>query len=116
MKPTLFFIICALTILLIRIGVFLIPEKDLAIAGIIVHHFWIGIVLILLSAFLRNILIFPIGLGLATDQLIFIIMGAGKDAQYWSTPSIIGAIFGLIMIFLFRKELHRISTYSQSQK
>ena len=39
-----------------------------------------------------KILLYGIGVGLIIDQLIFMILGAGKDKEYWALPSLLGTI------------------------
>jgi hypothetical protein len=77
----------------------------------IIHHFWIGMLLVLLSwllspkyTILRAVL-FPIGLGLVADELVYILLGGRTVSEYWSNYSVWGAIMMAILIFLIRKKL-----------
>lgn len=111
-KENLFFLILILTILITRLSIYLVPEVDITVFGTIIHHFWIGIALITLSQIIKKASILnPAGLGLAADQLIFILLGAGKDAQYWAAPSIIGTIIITSIVFILRKNITSITKY-----
>lgn len=108
----LFFIIILVTVLVVRISVLLVPNKDLKLFGVIIHHFWIGVVLVLVGWFIQidNIhissLVLGIGLGLIADHFVYMIFGAGGDKEYWSKISLGGAVTMLIILFLFRTELY----------
>ncbi len=106
-KDNLIFIIITCTVLAIRLSVFLVPNIDINVSGFIVHHFWFGLFMILVSLLISNnltrIYLCSIGIGLTIDQLFFMLSGAGGDKEYWSILSIYGAIFSLIIIFLLRK-------------
>jgi len=107
-----FYALYVLTIISIRLGVFLLPERDLMLFGIVIHHFLIGLALALIALLFRKTtpatILFPIGLGLAADQLIFILLGAGKDAQYWSPGSVLGAIILALAIYPLRFRLTKL--------
>ena len=108
--PNELFLIALATVLAIRLGVKLIPNKDVKIFGVIIHHFWMGVALVVIGWFLPNIayvsvLIFAIGLGLIADHLIYMILGAGGDKEYWAKGSLIGAGAMLILVFIFRSQL-----------
>ena len=110
-KEDLFYLIFVLSILVARLSVFLFPEVDIEVFGVIVHHFWLGAFLAALSLIpskkyrLAKLYTFAIGLGLVIDQLVFMALGAGKDIQYWSLLSLIGMIVLAIAIFPFREKL-----------
>lgn len=110
-QKNLFFIIFLLTIILIRIFVIIFPERDTYIFGILIHHFWYGIILLLIvftipkKYSIPKIFLSAIGLGYITDQLIFILLGAGKDKEYWALPSLLGTIILIVIIFPLRKKI-----------
>ena len=47
-----------------------------------------------------------IGIGLIVDHLIYMILGAGGDEEYWAKGSLIGAGVMLVVVFIFRTHLH----------
>lgn len=106
-----FYLIFVLTILIIRLEVFLSPTNKMIVYGIRINHFLIGVVLILISLFLSKsfnlskIILFPIGLGIVADELIFMIFGNRTINDYWSVYSITGLILSMAIIFMFRKKL-----------
>jgi hypothetical protein len=95
----------------IRAGVWFVPEVDIKIFRTTIHHFWFGILLGALSYplslinYLLGVIALGIGLGLAADEFVFMLNGAGRDKQYWAAPSVLGTIVLLIVIFYFRTTL-----------
>lgn len=112
-KEDIFYFIFVLTILVIRLEVFLFPSNKIIVAGIRINHFWIGVILILFVLLLSKrynglrIAIFSIGLGLVADELIFMIFGNRTINDYWSIYSISGLIMTMIIVLVSRKKLVR---------
>lgn len=110
-KENIFYLISVFTILVIRVWVFLFPLRKIIIFGILIHHFWIGIIIILFVLLLpRKYLglkeiLFPIGLGVAVDELIYMILGGGTVKDYWSPYSVSGVIIMMAIIFIFRDSI-----------
>ena len=52
-----------------------------------------------------KILLYGIGAGLIVDQLIFMILGAGKDKEYWALPSLLGTIIIVLVIYPIRTKV-----------
>ena len=100
-----------LTIIITRMSIMIMPEIDLKFLDIVIHHFWIGIILIIISFLIPKqkshfkILLYGIGAGLIIDQLIFMILGTGKDEEYWALPSFLGAIIIALIIYPIRRKL-----------
>jgi len=104
-KENLFYLIFIITIIIIRLGVFLIPNVDITVSNVIIHHFWIGLVILIIGLFLKNnfkIYSIAIGFGLLADQLVFIILESTGDNEYWALPSVLGTII-LAVVFYFIK-------------
>lgn len=110
-KSNLLYLIIVLTILIMRISVLLVPEVDVMIFDVIIHNFWFGIILMLIGIFIPNsnvkVLMYGIGAGLVIDQAVFMMLGAGKDKEYWQLPSLIGPAIIMIVIYPIRKKLER---------
>lgn len=112
-KDKLFYIIFVLTILVIRLGVFLFPQRKITIGGVGIYHFWIGVILMLVFLLitrrysLLRMGVFSVGLGIITDELTFMLTGAGTLVNYWSAYSIVGVILLAAIVFVFRKSLVR---------
>lgn len=106
-----FYIVFLSTIILARLIVFLFPNNKIIIAGALVHHFFIGFFLLLLGTLilkhgLSRFFLIPIGLGLASDELIYMILGAGPVfPYYWSWYSVLGAIACAAFVFAMRKKI-----------
>ena len=110
-RENIFYIIFALTIILIRIEVFLFPTRKMFIDGLRVNHFWVGLVLILFillmskSYNILRMILFSIGFGIAADELVFILFTQRTLNDYWSIYSLAGVITILVIVFIFRKKL-----------
>lgn len=100
-----------LTIIITRISIILVPEVDIIIFNVVIHHIWFGVIIVLLGLFIpkknvsAKILFYGVGLGLALDQVVFTLLGSGKDAEYWAWPSSLGTILLTILFFPFRKKV-----------
>src|SRR3989344_6576411 len=110
-----FFIAAFLTVLFIRSLIYFsryfVPETHLTYGGYIIHHFWFGFVLILISLFIsskylraKNILL-GIGSGPIIDELVFMVIGGGGYSNYWSLSSIIGMLVCHVIVFFYRKKI-----------
>lgn len=111
-KENVFYLLCIFTVLIVRTGVFLFPANKIIVLGTVIHHFWIGLaIIIVIFLFLRRYWIFrtiflPIGLGLFADEFFYIIFGAGPVfPNYWSWYSLGGAVFFCALIFGYRKRI-----------
>ncbi len=112
-KDNIFYLIFILTILSMRLGVFLFPTRKLIISGVTVHHFWVGVILIFLVMLLAKrynglrMAVFSAGSGLTADELIYIILGGKTVNEYWSVYSVSGVIIMAAIVFVIRKWLIR---------
>jgi hypothetical protein len=108
-RASMFYLIFILTIIAIRAGVYFFPENKLKISGTIIHHFWIGILLIgiaiLLASFGYRWVLLSAGLALAADELVYMLLGAGSVLNYWSIYSVAGAILNSTVVFILRNKL-----------
>ena len=104
----LFFLIFITTIIIIRFGIYAFPNIDLKLGGLIIHHFWFGIILIVVSILIKHknvrLIIFAIGSGLAIDQFVFIVLGGG-DLTYWNALSTMSTIILIMIVFLWREKI-----------
>ncbi|MEK6918122.1 MAG: hypothetical protein AABW51_04195 [Nanoarchaeota archaeon] len=111
-KENLFYSVIVLTIILVRLKVFLFPTH-VQLFGVIIHYFWIGAIFLVLgylvskSYFYVKLLLISVGLGLFIDELAFMILGGGSFPQYWSIYSILGVVCLLLLSYLTRKDLWR---------
>ena len=112
-KENLLYLTIILSILAVRLVAFLYP-KHLIIFGLLIHHFWTGVLLMTISLLLLrkqknfNFIIFGIGFGLVLDELGFMILGAGSFPEYWALPSVISAVFFLIISYIFKDRIYKI--------
>ena len=110
-RENLFYLILIVTILITRISIIIVPEVDMKFLDIVIHHFWFGVVLMIVGLIIPKqkvypkILLYGIGAGLIIDQLIFMILGAGKDKEYWALPSFLGMIIIALVIYPIRTKI-----------
>lgn len=106
-----FYSIFVITIILIRIGVFLFPLNKIIIGGLRINHFWIGLAFFLIVGLLAKrynllrMILFSIGLGIVSDELFFMIFSNRTIDDYWSIYSVSGLIIIMIIVFISRKKL-----------
>ncbi len=109
-KEDYFYLVVVLTVVFERFLVFIYPSH-LIIGGLLIHHFWVGLLLgffgFLISSkyFILRFLLLVIGLGLMIDEFVFMILGGGSFPEYWSSFSVISVIVLLTILFYFRKEV-----------
>ena len=105
------YLIILATIIITRLGVFLIPEVDIKMGSIIIHHFWFGIIFFLIGLLIMvkykktKMLFLGVGFGLIIDQLIFMVLGGGKDLEYWAFFPVLGTVILLVLLFLFKDRI-----------
>lgn len=108
-KGTVFFLVFILTILAIRLFVFLFPDQKVRIFGIVIHHFWIGLILVLIALLLKGFeyewILFSIGLAMFSDELVYMILGAGPVSNYWKIYSVSGAILNSLIVFILKNRI-----------
>ncbi len=84
-----------LTIFLMRMGVFILQERSLFLFGKEIHHFFIGVALLIISGFSRffsnderfnkyDLLVFAVGVGLVADEITFLVLTEGAHQDYFS--------------------------------
>ena len=83
------------------------PEISTIVMRWQIHHFWVGLGMIVIGlqlSYNTKIPIVAIGLGLIIDELAFIMLGGGGYEQYWSASSLTGLIiFTTITLFAMSK-------------
>ena len=110
-RENLFYLVLILTILITRISIIIVPEVDIILFNIIIHHFWFGVPLIFLAFVIPKqktypkIFLYGIGVGLMIDQLIFMILGGGKDKEYWTLTSLLGTMIIILIIYPIRTKV-----------
>lgn len=111
-KENIFYLILILTIIVARLLILIFPEVDIKFFDIVVHHFWLGIVLMIFGWLVSNenvkLYFLGIGFGLVIDQIVFIILGAGKDQEYWALPSLLGMVILVVAIYFVRAKIARL--------
>ncbi len=102
-----------LTIFAVRALVLIVQEKSIVLFGSEIHHFYIGVVLVLLSGFSRffsrdsnlsnyDLILFAVGTGLIVDEIAFLIFTSGLHQEYFSLISTVGSlVFAGLLSLLF---------------
>lgn len=117
-----FYIAFFLTVLFMRLAVLLVPNIDLMLFGVVIHHFWMGVMLIALGLIIPKrtgslrMLTTAVGFGLMIDELLFTILGSGGDMEYWALPSLISTIVIAVIVFFFRKKIKRLLFRKKNRK
>jgi len=108
------------TTVIMRTILYFYPDTDLIIGGFEMHHLFVGIIILALSApplitlgdcckwMDIAALSFGAGMGLVLDELVLLIVTDGSNAAYYLPGSYIGAIvsivlFSIYILFLMRK-------------
>ena len=115
-----FLVILILTIIVTRL-ITSISDPNIIIKGIELHHFYYGLILLIITSILMlykrgnfylHLILTAVSVGLIVDELIFIASKIRGPTQYTSTLSsaiIISAIITLTIIFIFYYPKKRIS-------
>ena len=88
----------AVTVLVARLSVVFFPGREIKVFDFVIHHFWYGIVILVLAYLLPKdikllrFMILGIGLGFVLDELVFMILGGGDDVAYWAPLSLAGTV------------------------
>ncbi len=87
------------------------PKVDIRFFNIVVHHFFFGVILATIGFLTskqkshKKIILYAVGIGLIIDQLVFMLLGAGKDKEYWALPSLLSVFIIAFSVFLIRQKL-----------
>jgi type III secretory pathway component EscT len=101
-NANIFFLIFFITISLTRIFLFFKPIASPTIANFRLHHYMFGILGILIGFYAKSVFIYAFGLGLFIDELAFLIIRGKNHSDNYSYKSILGTLFFVIIIFIFR--------------
>ncbi len=113
-KENLFFLVLLLAILAVRIALFVLPESHLRIGGVVIHHFWIGVLLLIASLlFLKRferIKFFStaIAVGWIVDEAVYLLFGGGLRKEYFQLPSVLGMLLLLPVVYFFRARILKV--------
>ena len=105
------YLVILATVIITRLGIILLPEIDVKVGGMIIHHFWFGLIFFLIGLLIAvrlrrtKLLFLGVGFGLFLDELIFMILGGGNDREYWAILSSLGTITLLILLFFFKDRM-----------
>ena len=106
-----FFILFFVTIIFVRLFLFLKPVASPTIKGIRLHHYMYGIGLIAVSLFLRSQELYAIGFGLFFDEAAYILTKGQTHEDNYSPSSILGTIIFVILVFFLREAFVLLRTF-----
>jgi hypothetical protein len=113
-NENIFCLLLILTIIISRLSVLIFPERDVILAGIVIHHYVYGIILIIISyvftikSRIIKTCFLGIGAGFIVDQLVFVILGGGKDKEYFQLISLISPFILTLIIFIYRSKIAKL--------
>lgn len=101
-----------LTVALTRGYLWFRPNADLDVAGYNVHHFFTGALLMSAAGMTASLdlgpraraacaVVFGMGLALALDEWVYLIVTDGTNAAYWTAPSVLGAAGALACAWIW---------------
>jgi hypothetical protein len=102
---TYFFFIFLITIFATRLFLFLRPIPAPTIGKFRTHHYMFGLLGMVVGLFTHSVLISAIGLGLFVDELTYILIGGKTHADNYSKISLLGTLFFIVLVFIFRNNL-----------
>lgn len=88
-----------------RLFLFLHPIPAPTIGKFRTHHYMFGILGVILGLITGSLVIYAIGLGLFVDELTYLLMGGKTHADNYSKISLMGTLFFIILVFIFRNNL-----------
>lgn len=107
--PDKYFLFTLLTILIIRITLYIYPKPSPTIKKFRTHHWMFGllftIILLALSPIYKNIYLLAISTGLFLDEIGFILIRGKNHKDNYSPKSFMILIFFLLILFLLREKI-----------
>jgi hypothetical protein len=100
MNPLEFLFLIIFTIFATRIFLYFTKLSGPTIKGFRVHHYLYGIILIIISFFIKSGIILAIGLGLLIDELPLFFINDWSEKSYYSKKCLVGILIFITIIFL----------------
>ena len=100
-----FFIILLITVLIVRVFLFVDPISSPTIKGFRIHHYMYGIVGIPVAILTGSLPLYAISVALFEDEFTYTLMGGKTQRDNYSAISIIGTILFVVLTFFLRKYL-----------
>ena len=102
------FVIVLSTVVLTRLWLLLKPISSPRLKGFKLHHYMYGLIIVGISIFLSNIILYGIGFGLIVDELPLFLRYKNNHfhwKEYNSIYSRLGVIICLVLVYIFIKYL-----------
>ncbi len=97
-----FFVIFLLTIVVVRVFLYLHPVSGPTFTGIRVHHYAYGILAIIISFFFSSLTLFAVGLAFFIDELTYLLIGGTTHQDNYSLVSLAGTVGFSFLVFFIR--------------
>lgn len=99
------FLVFLITIVTIRIALYLTPVAAPTIGGFRTHHYMYGVLGISAALMTRSLILFAISAGAFVDEATFVIMRGKTHEDNYSVLSLCGTALFVILVFTFRSWL-----------
>jgi hypothetical protein len=100
-----FMVIFIVTIVGIRISLFLHPQAGMTIGSVRVHHYMWGLAGAPIAVALHLVPLLAISIALVIDEVTFICIGGRTHEDNYSTTSLLGTVVLSVAVCLLRKWL-----------
>lgn len=100
-----FFIIFIITVLVIRVFLFIHPVSSPTVKGFRIHHYMYGIVGIPVAILTGSLPVYAVSVGFLEDELTYKLTGGKTHRDNYSAVSLIGTALFIVLTFFFRKYL-----------
>jgi len=105
MKAYEFFYIFLVTIVIVRVFLFLKPVPSPTIGKFRMHHYMYGLLAVALGLLIGSLVIYAIGLGLFVDELAYLLIRGKTHTDNYSWASLFGTSLFVVIVFVFKEYL-----------
>ena|SRR5258707_7320421 len=105
-----FFIIYFITVLIIRLFLFVHPTSGMTVKGYRIHHYVYGVIGMPIAIITGSLPLCAVSLGLFEDELTYQIIGGRDHRDNYSWVSLMGTILIVAITFFLRNSIVRLVT------
>lgn len=105
MNSNTFFLIFFVTVLIVRLYLFVIPIPSRTFRGMKIHHYAYGLVGICVGIFLHSFIVYAISLGFFVDELTYLFIRGNDHDDYFQKVSVLGTLVFVIIVFFLKDYL-----------
>lgn len=104
-----YFLTVSVTVLIVRVLVFILPKPSPTVGGFRLHHWMYGAsltaLLILVRGIFQNIYLLAIFMGIFLDEVGFIVIRGKDHEDNYSPKSFMWIMFFMILVFILKKPI-----------